>query len=169
MAAPRVMAIATARDVARVAKAVARPAPMDAPMDAVKDAVKDVVKVVAKDAIAVAVAVDVAANAAASVSVSMPKENQWQRAKTPSPSAWTPMGPRTRVPHAADAVDATATVVSAASARSALRMQNVRRIVVEAKLRKRMAMTAPRANRVKAVKADAAVEAGAVAMTEARV
>ena len=167
MAAPRVMAIATARDVARVAKAVARPAPMDA----VKDAVKDVVKVVAKDAIAVAVAVDVAANAAASVSVSMPKENQWQRAKTPRPSAWTPMGPRTRVPHAADAVDATATVVSAASARSALRMQNARLIVVATKLRKRkaMAMTAPRANRVKAAKADAAVEAGAVVMTEARV
>lgn len=163
MAAPRVMAIATARDVARAAKAVARPAPMDA--------VKDAVKVVAKDAIAVAVAVDVAANAAASVSVSMPKENQWQRAKTPRPSAWTPMGPRTRVPHAADAVDATATVVSAASARSALRMQNARLIVVSTKLRKRkaMAMTAPRANRVKAVKADAAVEAGAVAMTEARV
>lgn len=163
MAAPRVMAIATARDVARAAKAVARPAPMDA--------VKDVVKVAAKDAIAVAVAVDVAANAAASVSVSMPKENLWQRAKTPRPSAWTPMGPRTRVPHAADAVDATATVVSAASARSALRMQNARLIVVSTKLRKRkaMAMTAPRANRVKAVKADAAVEAGAVAMTEARV
>lgn len=163
MAAPRVMAIATARDVARAAKAVARPAPMDA--------VKDAVKVVAKDAIAVAVAVDVAANAAASVSVSMPKENQWQRAKTPRPSAWTPMGPRTRVPHAADAVDATATVVSAASARSALRMQNARLIVVATKLRKRMAMamTAPRANRVKAVKADAAVGAGAVAMTEARV
>ena len=72
---------------------------------------------------------------------------------------------------AADAVDATATVVSAASARSALRMQNARLIVVSTKLRKRkaMAMTAPRANRVKAVKADAAVEAGAVAMTEARV
>ena len=163
IAAPRVMAIATAKDVAHAAKAVARPA------------VKDVVKVVAKDAIAVADAVDVAANAAASVSVSMPKESQWQRAKTPRPSVWTPMGPRTRVPHAVDAGDAIAIVVSAASARSALRMQNARLIVVPTRLRKRtamamaMAMTTPRVNPVKAVKADAAAEAGAVAMTEARV
>ena len=63
------------------------------------------------------------------------------------------------------------TTTSAASARSALRMQNARLIVVSTKLRKRMAMAmmAPRANRVKAVKADAAAEVGAVAMTEARV
>ena len=75
MAAPRVMAIATARDVARAAKAVARPEPMDA------------ARAVAKDATAVADAADVVANAAvnapASASVLMPKENPWQRATTP--------------------------------------------------------------------------------------
>ena len=161
IAAPRVMAIATAKDVAHAAKAVARPAPMDGAKDVVKDA------------IAVVDAVGVAANAAASVSVSIPKENQWQQARAPRPSVWTLMGQRARVPHAADAADAIATVVSAASARSALRTANARLIVVPTRLRKRtampMAMTTPRVNPVKAVKADAAAEAGAVAMTEARV
>ena len=74
-AAPRARVVATAKDVARAAKAVARPEPMDA------------ARAVAKDAIAVADAADVVANAAvnapASASVLMPKESPWQRATTP--------------------------------------------------------------------------------------
>ena len=61
-AAPRARVVATARDVARAAKAVAKEATV----------VADAVDVVANAAV----------NVAANASVSMPKENPWQRAIT---------------------------------------------------------------------------------------
>ena len=154
------------RDVADAAKAVARPAPMDV----VKVAVKDV----EKDAIAVADAADVVANAAvnaaANASVLMPKENRWPLATTPRAWLWMPTAPRAHAPHA-DAADAIANVVSAASVPSALRTANARRIAVATRLRKPTptAMTPDRVKPAKAVKADAAVVVVAVAMTAARV
>jgi hypothetical protein len=165
MAARRVKVAAMAKDVAHAAKAVARPAPMDA------------VKAGVKDVIAVADAVDVAANgavnAAANASVLMLKENRWPLATTPRAWLWMPLAPRACAPHA-DAADAIANVVNAvnaASALSALKMANARPIAQATWLRKptRTAMTAHHANLAKAVKADAAVVAVAVAMTVARV
>lgn len=163
MAAPRAKAVAMAKDVADAAKAVARPAPMAVARVAVKD--------VEKDAIAVADAADVVANAAvsaaANASVLMPKENRWPLATTPRSWLWMPTAPRIRAPHA-DAADAMANVVNAASA---LRMANARPIAVATRLRKPTptAMTPDRVKPAKAVKADVAVVAVDVAMTVARV
>ena len=84
-----------------------------------------------------------------------------------------PTAPRARAPHA-DAADAivnaqsVVSVVSAATVPSALRMANARLIALATRLRK-PTPTAMTADRVKAVKADAAVAAVAVAMTVARV
>ena len=154
------------RVVADAAKAVARLAPMDVAKVAVKD--------VAKDAIAVADAADVVANAAvnaaANASVLMPKENRWPLATTPRAWLWMPTAPRARAQHA-DAADAIANVVNAASVPSALRTANARRIAVATRLRKPTptAMTPDRVKPAKAVKADVAVVAVDVAMTVARV
>ena len=158
------------RDVADAAKAEARPAPMDV----VKVAVKDAVKVGAKDAIAVADAVDVVANVAvnavANASVLMLKVNLLQLATTPRAWLWMPTAQRAHAPHA-DAADAIANVVSAASVPNALRTANARRIAEAKRLRKPTptAMTPDRVKSAKAVKADAAVVVVAVAMTAARV
>jgi len=169
MAAPRAKVVAMVRDVADAAKAVARPAPMDV----VKVAVKDV----ETDAIAVADAADVVANAAvnaaANAIVLMPKENRWPLATTPRAWLWMPTEQRARAPRAdaAVAIANVATVVNAASVPSALKMVNARRIALATRLRKPTptAMTMDRVKPAKAVKADAAVAAVAVAMTAARV
>jgi hypothetical protein len=83
------------------------------------------------------------------------------------------MAPKHRVPHAADVADATANVVNAASAPNVLRMANAKRtgLAMQARQATRTAMTTRGVKpvRVKAVKAGAAVAAGVVAMTVARV
>lgn len=80
---------------------------------------------------------------------------------------WMPTAPRAHAPHA-DVADA---IANAVSVPSALRMANARRIAVATRLRKPTptAMTPDRVKPAKAVKADAAVVAVAVAMTAARV
>jgi hypothetical protein len=165
MAARRVRVVVTAKAVVHAAKAVARPAPMDV--------VKFAARAVAKDATAVADAVDVVAsaavNAAANASVLTPKVNLWPSATTPRVWLWMPTAPRAHAPHA-DAADAIANVVSAASVARALRTASARPIAVANCLRKPIptAMTTDRVKPAKAVKADAAVVAVAVAMTAAR-